>query len=708
MTQPPLAPRIAHPTTHHGIVRDDPYAWLRDPGYPKVGDADILAHLAAENDWFEAWLAPHQDLVETLFAELKGRVKDDDAGVPVRNGDFDYWWRFEPGGQYRVWLRRPAPGGDAALSAPGGDVAPKVPASEEQVVLSEPAEAAGKDYFRLAGISVSPDGTKAAWTADDDGSERFKLFVRDLATGADALVATTAIGVAVWASDSASLAWTEVNEAWRPFRVRLHRLGGGGDDAVLYEETDASFFVGLDRSTDRAWFLVTAADHVTSEVRLIPTSDPTAAPRLVSPRATGREYDVDVRGDTLFVRTNDTHVNFRLAVAPLGDPGAWRDLVPGDDRVYLRGLTAFASYLAVSERVDGLDGVRLLFADGRERRIAFPEASFTVGIGQNPMPDAPLLRLGYSSMVTPATTYDYDVAADTLIVRKVQEVPSGYDAARYRTERLFARAADGTAVPVSVVYRDDFPRDGSGKLHLYGYGAYGLAIPPSFSASRLSLLDRGVAYAIAHVRGGDDLGYRWYLDGKLDKRTNTFTDFTACARALVTAGFAAPGRISISGGSAGGTLMGVVANTDPDLWAAVVAHVPFVDVLGTMLDGSLPLTPIEWPEWGNPIADADAYRAIAAYSPYDNVAAQAYPPMLVTAGLNDPRVTYWEPAKWVARLRERKTNASPLLLKTNMGAGHGGKSGRFEALREMAEEYAFILAAFAARDETPEETDRCA
>jgi oligopeptidase B len=683
MIHPPVAARVPYTATHHGIVRDDPYDWLRDPGYPKVDDPAVLAHLAAENAYFAEWFAPHGDLVETLFAELKGRVKDDDAGVPVRDGDFDYWWRFEPGGQYRVWLRRHVAGGD------------------KHTILSEPVEAAGKAYFRLAGISVSPDGCLAAWTADDDGSERFKLFVRDLATGADTLVATTAIGIAVWTADSASLAWTEVNDAWRPFRVRLHRLGEA-DDAVLYEEADASFFVGLDRATDRSHFLVTAADHVTSEVRLIPTTDPTAPPVIVRPRVTGVEYDVDVRGGTLFVRTNDTHVNFRLATAALDRPGEWTALIDGDDRVYLRGLTAFASYLAVSERVDGLDGVRLIFPDSTERRIAFPEASFTVGIASNPEADAPLLRLSYSSMVTPTTTYDYDVAADALIVRKVQAVPSGYDASGYRTERLFATASDGTQVPVSVVYPIGFPRDGSGKLHLYGYGAYGLAIPPSFSASRLSLLDRGIAYAIAHVRGGDDMGYRWYLDGKLGHRTNTFTDFVACAHALIAAGFAAPGRVSISGGSAGGTLMGVVANTNPGLWAAVVADVPFVDVLGTMLDGSLPLTPIEWPEWGNPIESAAVYREIAAYSPYDHVTAQDYPPILVTAGLNDPRVTYWEPAKWVAKLRAAKTDANPLLLKVNMGAGHGGKSGRFEALHETAEEFAFILTAFAAKETAPD------
>ncbi|MGI4880588.1 MAG: S9 family peptidase [Janthinobacterium lividum] len=682
MIQPPVAARHPHSFTHHGITLDDPYDWLRDRGYPKVEDPAVLAYLAAENDYFAAWMAPHAPLVETLFAEMKGRIREDDAGVPVRDGAFDYWWRFDAGGQYRIWLRAPAGGGD------------------EQVILSEPVEAAGKAYFRLAGVSVSPDARLLAWTADDDGSERFKLRIRDLATGDDIeTVSDRAIGVAVWAADSASVAWTEVNDAWRPFRVRLHRLGDTAGDATLYEEADGSFFVGLNRSQDRSQIIVTAADHVTSEVRLIPAADPTAPPRLVGARETGREYDLDVRGDTIFVRANDTHMNFRVCTAPLDRPDEWTELMAGNDRHYIRGLTAFASYLAISERVDGLDAIRLRRDDGTEQYVVLPEASYTVSIAANPEADAPLLRLAYSSMVTPATVYDYDVATGALVVRKVQEVPSGYDPALYATERLMAPARDGTLVPVSVVYRRDLPRDGRGRLHLYGYGAYGMAIPPSFSAARLSLLDRGFAYAIAHVRGGDDLGYRWYLDGKLTKRTNSFTDFVDCAQALVAAGFAAAGDISISGGSAGGTLMGVVANTDPGLWRAVVAHVPFVDVLGTMLDGSLPLTPIEWPEWGNPIEDATVFAAIRAYSPYDNVAAQAYPPLLITAGLNDPRVTYWEPAKWAAKLRATGTGTAPLLLKTNMGAGHGGKSGRFEALHETAEEFAFILAAFGATDE---------
>ena len=675
MSHPPRAAKIPHSETHHGIVRNDPYAWLRDPGYPKVEDPDVLGHLKVENDWFAAWLEPRKATVEALYEELKGRVKQDDAGVPVRDGAYDYWWRFAPGGQYRIWLRAPAGGG------------------ADEVILDEPALAAGLDYFRLGGHAVSPDGQRVAYATDTDGSERFGLYIKDLATGAvTGPVAANSIGTPVWTSDSAAVAWTEVDDNWRPFRIRLHRLGGDGG-ATLYEEADPSFFTGIGRSQDRSCIIVRSADHVTAEVRLIDAAVTEAPPLLVRPRTTGIDYEVDVANGTLFIRANDTHVNFRVATAPVTSPEAWTELIAGSDRHYIREITAFTSRLVIEERVDGLDAVRIREHDGAEHRIAFPEASFTAGLGSNPEPDAAVLRLHYSSMVTPQTAFDYAIAGRTLTTRKVQEVPSGYDASLYATERLTATARDGTAVPVSVVYRRDQPR---GKLHLYGYGAYGIAISPSFSASRLSLLDRGVAYAIAHVRGGDDLGYGWYLGGKLESRTNTFNDFIDVAETLVEAGFAAAGDISASGGSAGGTLMGVVANQRPDLWRAVVAHVPFVDVLGTMLDGTLPLTPIEWPEWGNPIESRDAYEAIAAYSPYDNVSAQPYPAMLVTAGLNDPRVTYWEPAKWVARLRELGTGDAPLLLKTNMEAGHGGKSGRFEALRETAEEFAFILAAFEA------------
>ena len=668
----PIAERRTHTTTHHGITLDDPYAWLKDAGYPQVTDPRVLAHLAAENAHFEEWMAPHRPLVDALFTEMRARIKEDDASVPVRNGDWFYWWAFETGGQYRRWFRRPVAGGDAAL------------------ILDEPALAEGREYFRLGGLAISPDGARLAYAIDDNGSERFALRVRDLATGEDGpLISTETMGSPVWAADSASLAYVEVNAEWRPWRVRLHLFGG--EDAVIYAEEDASFFVGIDRTQDRQWLTVVAADHVTSEVRLVPTADLMAVPRLVSARQTGRMYDVDSGQGQLFVRANDCHVNFRVCAAEWEHPGEWRELIAGSDDVYIRGLSAFRDWLVLSERVDGLDQVRVRLPGGAEHRIVLPEASYTVGLGENPQyaPDA--LRLHYQSMVTPPTVFDYDVNLRTLTSRKVQQIPSGYDPALYETLRLNLSARDGTSIPVSLVRRRDAA---PGRLHLYGYGAYGLAIPPGFSTSRLSLIDRGVAYAIAHIRGGDDLGYRWYLDGKLEKRANTYSDFVDVARGLAAAGYAREGDISASGGSAGGNLMGVVLNSDSGLWRAVVAHVPFVDMLNTMLDASLPLTPIEWPEWGDPITDEGAFRRILSFSPYENVSCQAYPPLLVTAGLNDPRVTYWEPAKWVARLRAMRTNDAPLLLKTNMGAGHGGKSGRFESLRETAEEYAFILAAF--------------
>jgi oligopeptidase B len=407
---------------------------------------------------------------------------------------------------------------------------------------------------------------------------------------------------------------------------------------------------------------------------------------------------VDVRGETIFIRSNDTHVNFRVATAKVAQPGEWTTLIAGSDRDYITGIAAFTSYLAVQGRRDGLDRIVLRKDDGTETALPFSEAAYTASLGANMEPDAPLLRLNYASMVTPATVYDYDVKAGKLVTRKVQAVPSGYDPSQYESQRLWITARDGVKVPVAIVYKKGFKPDGTGKLHLYAYGAYGIPTMPSFSANRLSLLDRGVAFAIAQIRGGDDLGYQWYLDGKLAKRTNTFNDFVDAARGLNAAGWAAPGMISASGGSAGGELMGAVVNQAPDLFRAVVAHVPFVDVLNTMLDESLPLTPGEWPEWGNPITSKADFELIRSYSPYDQVKAQAYPPLMVTAGLNDPRVTYWEPAKWVAKLRDVKTDNNTLIFKTNMGAGHGGKTGRFTALEELAEEYGFILSQFGIRD----------
>jgi len=679
---PPQANRIAHSYERHGRTVVDDYAWLKDAGYPAVTDEAVLSYLSQENAYFEAAMAPVRPLVDTLFAEMKGRMKEDDSSVPRKDGDWLYWWAFRTGAQYRCWWRRRADG-----------------SGDDEVLLDEAKEAEGHDYFRLGALSVSPDGRLAAWAADASGAERFTLKIRDLATGADVETVSSIVnGAVVWGAGSDVVAYTEVNDNWRTFRARAHTLGSDpAGDPTLYEETaDIGFNVHLGQTHDRRWIIVGTNDHETSELRLLPANDLAAEPLLVSPRRAKRQYIIDSAHEKLWVLTNDDHVNFRLASADPATPGDWTTVIAGSDGVYLRGVTSFARHLVIEERVDGLDQIRLRTYDGAEHRVPFPEASYTAGLGTNPEYDTPDYRIGYASMVTPDTVYDYDPDAKTLAVRKVRAVPSGYDASLYATERLMIPARDGKSVPVSIVYRKGFEKNGAGPLYLYAYGAYGFAFPPGFSADRLSLLDRGWAYAIAHIRGGDDLGYGWYLDGKAEARWNTFHDFSDAAKGLIDAGFAAPGRIAIQGGSAGGELMGVVANTDPDLWGAVVADVPFVDVLNTMQDESLPLTPGEWPEWGNPITDPAAFDLIASYSPYDNVVAQNYPPMLITGGLNDPRVTYWEPAKWAARLRAEKTDANPLLLKINMGAGHGGKSGRYEAITEKAEAFAFMIEALGA------------
>ncbi len=672
---PPMAEKRPHSFTHHGITIEDPYAWLRDPGYPVVEDAGIIAHLEAENAWFEAQMAPHRPLVDRLFAEMRGRIKEDDSSVPQKDGDYLYWTEFEEGGEYRKWYRRLAGGGEAHL------------------ILDEPALAEGLEYFRLGSVARSDDGRFLAYSYDDDGAERFTVRIKDLATGE--LLPDTIPGTKsslVWAAGDTMLVYGLANENWRVDNVRVHRIGAPvAEDVEIYREPDEGFQVGAGLSNNEQWLIIATGDNETSEVRLLPIADPFAEPLLVRARQKGVEYDVDERDGTLFILTNDDHPNFRLATAPLSAPDEWTTLIAGSDEFYLTGVELFRDFYVTEGRLAGLDQVQLRYYDdpARVEPIAFPEASYVAGLSNNPEWAMEKLRLSYESMVTPGTVYDYHVARRSLEVLRVQEIPSGYDASLYATERVTITARDGTQVPVSVLYRKD--REMGGPLHLYAYGAYGYAVPPGFSTTRFSLVDRGVAYAIAHIRGGDDLGRAWYLAGKLDRRTNTFNDFVDAAKGLAELGYTAPGRISASGGSAGGELMGAVINSDPELWGAVVAHVPFVDVLSTMLDPSLPLTPGEWPEWGNPITDKTAFDYIRSYSPYDQVRAQAYPPLLVTAGLNDPRVTYWEPAKWVAKLRELKTGDNALLLKTNMGAGHGGKSGRFEGLRETAEEVAFIL-----------------
>jgi oligopeptidase B len=573
------------------------------------------------------------------------------------------------------------------------------------VILDEPKEAGSKEYFRVGTQVVSPDGRTLAYSIDDSGAERYTIRFRCLSDGApiaDSIAGASGkwgdesiegtIGNIVFSADGTCILYGLTDEHWRTRTIKLHVMGTDtADDPTIYYEEDASFSVGVSVTTDRRWITLVSGNHDTSEVRLVPIENLLAEPILISPRQEKREYSVDSAHGKLWILTNDDHVNFRVAVADPTVPGDWETVIAGSDQVYLRGISSFAQHLMITERVDGLDQIRLRGYDGAEHRIAFPEASYTASLGSNPEYDPAAYRIGYASMVTPQTVFDYDPASRALTTLKVQEIPSGYDPSLYATERLMVPARDGKSIPVSVLYRRGFPRDGSGKLFLYAYGAYGHAIPPGFSTVRLSMVDRGWAYAIAHIRGGDDLGYDWYLQGKAEARWNTFRDFSDAARGLLDAGFSKPGNIAINGGSAGGELMGVVANTDPDLWGAVVADVPFVDVLNTMQDESLPLTPGEWPEWGNPITDPKAFDLIRSYSPYDNVAAKAYPPMLITGGLNDPRVTYWEPAKWAAALRHAKTDDNLLLLKINMGAGHGGKSGRYDSLKEDAEAFAFVL-----------------
>jgi oligopeptidase B len=673
--KPPVAAKRPSTVTHHGITVSDDYAWLRDKGYPTVDDPEIIAHLEAENAWFEAAMAGQKDRIDALFTEMRARIKEADKSVPQKDGDWLYWIEFEEGAEYKKWWRRPVAGGP------------------DELLLDEVALAQGKDYFRLGAIAVSNDGTKLAYSIDDNGSERFTARVKDLGSGAllaDEIPGT--LSSLIWVAGDTGLVYSLANEQWRTDNARLHWLGQPlSDDVELYHEDDDGFRVGAGLSANEKWLVLSTSDHETSEVRLIPAADPLAEPILVKRRQKGVEYEVDERDGTLYVLANDTHENFRLATAPLSAPGEWTTLIEGSDAFYLTGFDLFRDFYVVEGRQAGLDTIEVRYYDdpARVEPIAFPEDSYSAGLGDNPEWAMDRLRVGYESMVSPSSVFDYHVAERRLELLKVQEVPSGYDASLYTTERLHIAARDGTDIPVSIMYRKD--RQKPGPLHLYGYGAYGIAIPPGFSTTRLSLVDRGFAYAIAHIRGGDDLGRAWYKAGKLEARTNAFNDFVDVAKGLIAKGYTEAGRISISGGSAGGELMGAVINSDPALWGAVVAHVPFVDVLATMLDASLPLTPGEWPEWGNPIEDRAAFELIQSYSPYDQVKRQAYPPLLVTAGLNDPRVTYWEPAKWVARLRELKTDDNVLLLKTNMGAGHGGKSGRFESLRETTEEFAFIL-----------------
>ena len=674
----PVAPRRAHRFSRHGVAIEDAYHWLKDPNYPRVEDPEVLGYLEAENAYFEQWMAPHQSLIETLFNEIKERQKSDDSGVPVRDGGYFYQWWYEDGEQYRRWRRWP-------VSSP----------KAVELILDEAALSRETDYFSLDSFSVSHDGRYLVYSTDTNGAERYTMHIKDLSTGErlDESIENTR-GDAVWAADNQQFFYLVLNENWRSHQVRVHVLGESADnDRVIYEEYDDGFSVDVSHSSSRRFIIISTGDQVTTEQYLIESRKPQCEPKLVLARREHHDYEVDEQGEHFVIRTNDQHENFRLATAPLDDlsPRRWTTVIEGTSDRYLRTFKCFEKWIALSERVKGIDQICLIDRAGHSQYINFPESVYSASLGSNPEYTSEEIRVVYASMVGPTTIYDFRPDSQSLTVRKVQEIPSGYDKRLYQTYRIEAAGRDGARVPVSIMHRKDVPLDGSAPMYLYGYGAYGIAIPPAFSTSQLSLVDRGFIYVIAHIRGGSELGHNWYEQGKLTSRTNTFNDFVDVARHLIRSRYTTAKRIAIAGGSAGGELMGAVVNQAPDLWGAVAAHVPFVDVLNTMLDDSLPLTPGEWPEWGNPIEDKSAFEHIRSYSPYDQLVEGPYPPMLVTAGLNDPRVTYWEPAKYVAKLRTLKTDDNALVFKTNMGAGHGGKSGRFDSLYEVAEEYAFFL-----------------
>lgn len=696
--RPPQAARKPHVHEAHGDSRSDDWHWLRAENWQEVMreperlPADIRTYLEAENAYAEAALADVATLRETLFAELKGRLQDDDSSVPAKDGPWAYYRRYRPGGEQPLFCRRPA--GDA------GGTAGAAAATGEVVLLDGEAEARGVDYFDLGALAHSPGHDLVAWSADRRGSEYYEIRVRPAGTDRDLddrIPDST--GSVVWGNDGQTLYYVRLDENHRPSRVYRHRLGTPVEsDELVYEETGPGWFVGISKTESRRFVVVSVRASETSEMHLLDADDPAARPRLVAAREEGVKYSLSHRGDELVILTNaDGAEDFKLVTAPLSGPGRenWRDLLAHRPGTLLRGLMLYADYLVRLEVRDALPALVIRdLADGTERTVAFAEEAYALGLDGSLEFDSGMLRFSYASPSTPERIFDLDMSSGERTLMKEQQVPSGHDPADYVVRRIEAPTADGERVPVTVLHAADTPLDGSAPLLLYGYGSYGMSMPASFSPHRLGLVQRGFVHAIAHVRGGMERGYRWYTAGKLMKKRNTFEDFIAAAETLCEAGFGRAGEIAIQGGSAGGLLVGATMNLRPDLFRAVVAEVPFVDVLTTILDDSLPLTPPEWTEWGNPIESEEAYRYMKSYSPYDNVEAGAYPDLLITAGLTDPRVTYWEPAKWSAKLRALRTDDNLQLLHTVMTAGHAGSAGRYDRLKEIALVQAFLLKVF--------------
>jgi len=673
---PPAAPKRPTTLSFHGDERVDDWAWLRDDAKT---DPEVLAHLEAENAYVAEGLAGTEVLQAELFDEIKARVLETDLSVPYRKHGWWYTTRTEEGLQYPIWSR--------------SKVGPDGP---WEVLFDGNAEAGESPYFSIGALDVSPSAGRLLFSTDFDGGELHTLGVRDLATGEELAetIEGTYYGTA-WLDDDTFL-YTLCDAAMRPFQVWRHVVGGDpGTDVCIFTEPDERYFVSVDRARSERVIFVESSSKVTSECWFLPTADPLGALRCIHPREEGLEYSVEDAGDRFLITTNaDGAVDFALVEAPVDDPGRerWTVMRPHQPGVKLEGVEAFAGHLVVYERSEALLRARIIDrATGADRLLELPEPVYAVGGSSNPEFDTEVLRFSYTSPVTPVTLYEQVVATGERRLLKQQPVLGGYDPACFECGRLWATAGDGTQVPITYVHRRGLILDGSNPCLLYGYGSYEASIDPGFSSLRLSLLERGVVYAVAHIRGGGELGRPWYDDGKLLHKTNTFTDFVACAEHLFASGYTTPDRLAIRGASAGGLLIGAVLNLRPDLCRAAVAEVPFVDCLSTICDPTLPLTITEWEEWGNPLDDASVYAYMRSYSPYDNVHGASYPAVLATAGLNDPRVSYWEPAKWVQRLREHTTSGRPVYLKTEMGAGHGGPSGRYDAWRDEALVYAFVL-----------------
>ncbi len=673
---PPVAKKIPAERTHHGDTVIDEYAWLF-----KKDDADTIAHLESENAYTQEVTGHLKDLQETVFQEIKGRTLETDLSVPTRKGAWWYYSRTEEGKQYGIQCR----------VAADGENPPELKADEplpgEQVLLDGNELAGDSPFFSIGTSTVSPDGTKLAYSTDFTGDERFTLRFKNLETGE--ILTDEIPGIfygGAWSADGSTFFYTTVDEAWRPYRVHRHTLGSD-EDVLVHQEDDERFWIGIGLTRSQRYLILSAGSKITSEVRVLDATDPAGEFEVVRPRQTGVEYGLDHAGDHFLILHNEGAENFELATAPIDEPGTWSPLIPHRDDTRLLDVDAFKDHVVVHFRRQGLTGIRILPNDTREPyEISFPEPIYDVAPSGNAEFETGRLRLGYTSMITPPSVYDYDLSAGELILLKRKAVLGGYDPADYEQFRDWATAEDGTRVPISIVVKKGTHRPAP--TLLYGYGSYETSIDPYFSVARLSLLDRGLVFAVAHVRGGGEMGRRWYEEGKLTRKRNTFTDFVACARHLKAEGWSSD--VTARGGSAGGLLMGAVANLAPEEFAGVVAEVPFVDALNTILDPSLPLTVIEWDEWGDPLHNPDVYAYMKSYSPYENIDGRVYPPILAITSLNDTRVLYHEPAKWIARLRDTAAGG-PFLLKTEMGAGHGGRSGRYDAWREEAFALSWIL-----------------